>query len=194
MADRYDRRDRQNRQDNQRMDAALSIQPLDLASPALDGVIALYNTVWGKSGAGAASADAQIRRHAGYPGFKAVVALTPGGEAAGFAYGYTDTPGQWWHERVAEHLGPERTARELTESFCVTELAVRPSHRRRGLGRRLLAALLADLPHPAATLSTQRDNLPARALYEAAGWDYLIERMRFVPGDQEWVVMRRRLR
>jgi ribosomal protein S18 acetylase RimI-like enzyme len=175
-------------------DVTLTILPLDPASPMLKSVIALYNAVWGKSGAGATSADAQIRRHAGYPGFKAVVALTPEGQAVGFAYGYTNTPGQWWHERVAENLGAERTARELTGSFCVTELAVMSSHRRRGLGRRLLAQLLADLPHRAATLSTQRDNLAARALYEAAGWDYLIERMRFVPGDQEWVVMRRRLR
>lgn len=174
--------------------ASIAIQPLDLTAPALDGAIALYNAVWGKSGAGAASADAQIRRHASYPGFKGVVAIGPDGRTVGFAYGYTDTPGQWWHERVAENLGVERTARELTGSFCVTELAVAPRYRRRGLGRRLLDALLAGLPLPAATLSTQRDNLPARALYEAAGWEYLIERMRFVPGDQEWVVMRRRLR
>lgn len=176
-------------------DTPITIQPLaDLAGPALDDVIALYNAVWGKSGAGAAAADAQIRRHPRYPGFKAVVARAPDGRAVGFAYGYTDTPGQWWHERVAEHLGVERTARDLTGSFCVTELAVAPSQRRRGLGRRLFATLLAGLPHTAATLSTQRDNLPARALYEAAGWEYLIERMRFTPGDREWVVMRRRLR
>jgi len=175
-------------------DAPISIQPLALSSSALDGVIALYNAVWGKSGAGAASADAQIRRHASYPGFKAVVALARDGRAVGFAYGYTDTPGQWWHERVAEQLGVERTARELTGSFCVTELAVAPSHRRHGLGRRLLDTLFVGLPHAAATLSTQRDNLPARALYEAAGWEYLIARMRFTPGDREWVIMRRRLR
>ncbi len=175
-------------------DTPITIQPLDLAGSALDDVIALYNAVWGKSGAGAAAVDAQIRRHPRYPGFKAVVARAPDDRAVGFAYGYTNAPGQWWHERVAEHLGAERTAGELTGSFCVTELAVLPSHRRHGLGRRLLAALLADLPHAAATLSTQRDNRPARALYEAAGWDYLIARMRFTPGDREWVVMRRRLR
>jgi ribosomal protein S18 acetylase RimI-like enzyme len=54
----------------------------------------------------------------------------------------------------------------------INEIGVAPTHRRRGLGRRLLAALLAHgraLGCTEAWLGTEDDNLPARRLYEAAG-------------------------
>ena len=54
----------------------------------------------------------------------------------------------------------------------INELGVAPAHRRRGIGRRLLDALLAHgraLGCTEAWLGTEEDNLPARRLYEGAG-------------------------
>ena len=54
----------------------------------------------------------------------------------------------------------------------INEVGVAPSHRRRGIGRRLLEALLAHgraLGCTEAWLGTEPDNVAARALYESAG-------------------------
>ncbi len=54
----------------------------------------------------------------------------------------------------------------------INELGVAPTHRRLGVGRRLLEALLArgrTLGCTEAWLGTEADNEPARALYEQAG-------------------------
>jgi hypothetical protein len=50
--------------------------PFDRHSPHLDAISALCERVWGGAGA-----TAQVARHATYPGFKGIVALTPGGGA-----------------------------------------------------------------------------------------------------------------
>jgi aminoglycoside 6'-N-acetyltransferase I len=54
----------------------------------------------------------------------------------------------------------------------INEVGVAPTHRRRGIGRRLLDALLAHgrtLGCTEAWLGTEEDNVPARGLYESAG-------------------------
>jgi aminoglycoside 6'-N-acetyltransferase I len=54
----------------------------------------------------------------------------------------------------------------------INEVGVAPAYRRRGIGRRLLGALLAHgrvLGCTEAWLGTEEDNLPARRLYESAG-------------------------
>jgi aminoglycoside 6'-N-acetyltransferase I len=54
----------------------------------------------------------------------------------------------------------------------INEVGVAPTHRRRGIGRRLLDALLAHgrtLGCTEAWLGTEEDNVPARGLYERAG-------------------------
>jgi aminoglycoside 6'-N-acetyltransferase I len=52
----------------------------------------------------------------------------------------------------------------------INEVGVAPSHRRRGIGRRMLDAMLAHgkaLGCTEAWLGTEEDNLPARRLYES---------------------------
>ena len=166
--------------------APAHLVPFDRHSPHLDAISALCERVWGGAGA-----TAQVARHATYPGFKGIVALTPGGEVAGYVYGATALAGQWWTEQIAPLLGAERTARVLIGSFAVTELAVAPEHRRHGLARQLMQVVLADLPQPQATLSTECDNTAARALYEQLGFTYLIERMSFTAAGVPYVVMHR---
>src|SRR5215218_3161632 len=54
----------------------------------------------------------------------------------------------------------------------INEVGVASSHRRRGIGRLLMQALLAHgrrLGCTEAWLGTEHDNVPARALYEALG-------------------------
>lgn len=165
-----------------------NLRPFDLDSSLLRGVLAVYKEVWGGDGK-----EYALYRHATYPGFKGVAALNAGGQVIGAIYGYTDGPGQWWHDHIAAVLGPTETARWLTGTFAVTELAVRQAYRRLGLGRQLLEVALRGLPNTGATLSTQVDNLPARRLYESAGWTYLIDHMRFGPDPTEYVIMRREL-
>jgi GNAT superfamily N-acetyltransferase len=75
-----------------------------------------------------------LARHAALPGFRAAVAWAAGAEPAGFGYGHTSLPGQWWHDRAAAALPSERVARWLHEPFVVVELAVRPRLQRRGIG------------------------------------------------------------
>jgi len=52
----------------------------------------------------------------------------------------------------------------------IATLAVHPSYRRRGVGRRLLAECEARLDAPLVRLTVRLDNLPAIALYESAGY------------------------
>lgn len=170
-----------------------AIVPWTPDSPHFPAVLALFDRVWPERGDEGSGISAQTRRHATYPDFKGIAALTPAGELVGLAYGTADLPGMWWHEHIAPVLGPEATARHLTGSFAVTELAVAPEWRRRGLATRLMRELLAGLPHARATLSTERHNAAARALYERLGFAYLVESMVFTPDDAPYVIMGRPL-
>lgn len=154
-------------------------------------VVALYARVWPREDA--AAHEAIMRRHATYPDYKGLLAVAASGALAGFVYGATALPEQWWTQRIAAVLGPECTARDLVGSFAVTELAVAPEWRQQGVGERLMRSLLSGLPHDRATLSTEVHNTAARHLYERLGLTYLVERMEFTPGDVSYVVMHRRL-
>ncbi|MGY1713106.1 GNAT family N-acetyltransferase [Geodermatophilus sp. SYSU D01106] len=72
----------------------------------------------------------------------------------------------------------------------VDRLVVDPAHARRGTGRALVAAVLAGAGGRRVTVSTGRDNTPARRLYAQAGFRETGER-EVLPGlwvvDAEWV-------
>jgi len=77
----------------------------------------------------------------------------------------------------------------------VQTLAVAPEEQGRGLGRRLLADLLAEADRrhaPAVLLEVRADNAPARALYASAGFAEIATRRGYYDGGQvDGVVMRR---
>jgi ribosomal protein S18 acetylase RimI-like enzyme len=98
------------------------------------------------------------------PGFR-LVASYDGGQLVGFAYGYTKAPGDWW--RHADRPPVETIG--AAEKFAVMEWAVLPSRRGKGIGRRLLEALLAGRPEPYATLAVNPAS-DARIIYERWGW------------------------
>ena len=95
------------------------------------------------------------------------------GRILGFAYGYTGRRGQWWSDQVAERVPRELAERWLDGHFEFVELAVHPDHQRQGLGGALHDALLDDLPHARALLSTWTEDYPARLLYLNRGWQVL---------------------
>ncbi|HLL69070.1 MAG TPA: GNAT family N-acetyltransferase [Micromonosporaceae bacterium] len=98
------------------------------------------------------------------PGFDLVVARDAG-RLVGFACGHTMPAGRWW--RSAEQPPPAHIA--ATDTFAVREWAVLGAHRRRGIGRRLMAELLAGRPEPWATLVVNLD-ADAWAIYQRWGW------------------------
>jgi ribosomal-protein-alanine N-acetyltransferase len=78
------------------------------------------------------------------------VVRTPGGPIAGFC--------AFW---------------KVVDQIHINNLAVRPEHRRQGIGRVLLERILEDaarLGAPNATLEVRRSNTAARRLYERAGF------------------------
>jgi ribosomal protein S18 acetylase RimI-like enzyme len=118
-------------------------------------------------------ARSQLPTHTRRRDFRCAIARE-GGELVGFAYGYTGEAGQFWTEWVRERI-PADLAEGLGGHFEFVELAVLPDHQRRGIGSALHDALLADLPHQRALLSTLREDTAARRLYLRRGWRVLWE-------------------
>jgi ribosomal protein S18 acetylase RimI-like enzyme len=110
-------------------------------------------------------------------------APTPDGEQlVGFGYGYLVAPGQWWHDQVRAALDRRTAKRWLPGAFEVCELHVHPDTQSRGLGRRLLHALVEGVDAPVALLSTPDADTKAFRLYHADGFVDLARGHHF-PGD-----------
>jgi ribosomal protein S18 acetylase RimI-like enzyme len=124
-------------------------------------------------------------QHTERPGFRAVGAFaeSPEGEQlVGFGYGYQVAPGQWWHDQVRAALDRRTAKRWLPEAFEVCELHVHPEHQSKGIGRRLLHALVEGVANPTALLSTPDADTKAFRLYRADGFVDLVREYHF-PGD-----------
>ncbi|MBA3822847.1 MAG: hypothetical protein H0X24_02945 [Ktedonobacterales bacterium] len=133
----------------------------------------------------------QLLRHGTLPGFTGCVARDTATERIqGMVYGFSNLPGQWWRDRVAQAMGPTRTQDLLDDSFCLMELGIIRAARRQGIAEALVGAVLAQQPHPQALLSTQSDNRGALAFYLATGWHVVAPRMSFglgfAPYDILW--------
>ena len=121
-----------------------------------------------------------FKRHMQRSGFRCMAAWDPDPtRLAGFAYGYSSAPGQWWHELVKStlqsRLGQEQASFWLGDTFELVELAVRPAWQGQGIGGRLHDLLLEGLPHRTALLSTLKAETSALHLYHKRGWVTLID-------------------
>jgi ribosomal protein S18 acetylase RimI-like enzyme len=121
-------------------------------------------------------------RHTAYPGFRCRVALEDETELVGFGYGYTTTPGQWWHDLVRRAIGGAVATEWLVDAFELSEIHVLPKYQGLGIGRRLLASLAHELPHRAMVLSTPDSDTRAFRLYRSLGFVDLTRNYLF-PGD-----------
>lgn len=152
----------------------------------LDGFVAVYGAAFAgppyhRDEREAHEFGRSLTLHLKRAGFCAMVATTPEGAAAGFAYGYLSLPGQWWRDHVAPALGWERAAAWLGDAFQLAELAVAPAWQGRGLGAALHDALLDRVATPRAVLSTLDSSTVAFGMYRRRGWEQLLADFRF-PG------------
>jgi ribosomal protein S18 acetylase RimI-like enzyme len=88
-------------------------------------------------------------------------------------------------------LGRQRG--EIEDLWRLVFPQVHPDVRRGGIDGRLHDALLEGLKSPTAVLSTQRDNGAAIALYEARGWQIILDEIAFGDEGPPYVVMGRDL-
>ena len=122
------------------------------------------------------------RRHTSNAGFQCRAAVDEDGALIGFGYGYTTSPGQWWHDLVRKAMAPDTAADWLAASFELSELHVLPERQGNGLGRLLLMALADGIPHRAMLLSTPDFDTRAFRLYRHLGFVDLARHYLF-PGD-----------
>ncbi|HUZ56071.1 MAG TPA: GNAT family N-acetyltransferase [Streptosporangiaceae bacterium] len=141
-----------------------------------------------------------MRRHAGYPAFKALQARAAvaggdngSGQVLGFTYGFRGQPGQWWYDAVqsalAHTIGSALTANWLTDCLEVAEIHVRKDRQRRGIGTALLMALTAGRTERTAMLSTPDQDTTARRLYRRMGFCDLLTGYSFPGGSPPYAVM-----
>jgi broad specificity phosphatase PhoE/ribosomal protein S18 acetylase RimI-like enzyme len=148
------------------------------AAAAADELVEVYRAAFGAPGydeppeAARRFRDEQLGRHVERDGFRCTT-LRVQDRLVGFAYGYTGERGQWWSDQVARSAPPEVVDRWLGGHFEVVEIAVEPAHQGRGFATALHDALLLDLPHRRALLTTYRDDRPAPRLYRRLGWRLL---------------------
>jgi ribosomal protein S18 acetylase RimI-like enzyme len=160
-------------------------KPDDLAR-RLDDVVAVYGEAMGYRSELREARRGYIATHLRRPGFRAVATLTTEGQLAGFGYGYTSVPGQWWHDQVNAALSEDARKTWLTDCFEVVELHVRPAAQGHGLGDRQLRALLTMASGNTTLLSTpEADEQTSRAwrLYRRFGFVDVLRDFRF-PGDE----------
>ncbi len=161
--------------------------PLEPGGPWFDDAVRLYCATWPDDEGAITEFFTRYARMLDYHGLVAV----RDGRLAGFGFGVRSLPGNWWHDKVAEQVGPEHPA--LRDAWTLVDLAVAPEERGRGIGGALMEALLAAQPCPRALLSTEVDNVTARQLYERHGWTYLHPGFMFVEGRPAYTIMRREL-
>jgi GNAT superfamily N-acetyltransferase len=140
-----------------------------------------------------------MRRHAGYPEFRALHARAEGshggdsGPVLAFSYGFHGEPGQWWYDAVsaalARTLGPALAAGWLADCLEVAEVHVRKGQQRRGIGTRMLKALMDGRPERTALLSTPDRDTTARRLYRRMGFRDLLTGYSFPGGSPPYAVM-----
>ena len=158
--------------------------------PFVEHIVDIYREAFGQAPyfksdaevhAFAATFPHQMRR----PGFRCVIAREEETQSIlGFAYGYTGTARQWWHDLVVQKMTPTEAEDWMTDVFEVVELAVYPAAHGHGYGGRIHDALLQGRPHRTAVLSTYQVETNAMKMYEKRGWITLLSDFIF-PGYRE---------
>jgi len=151
----------------------------------LDDVIAVYGAAMGYPADLLETRRGYVAVHAKRSGFRAVATLDEDDTLLGFAYGYTSSAGQWWHDQVRAALRRDARRTWLSDCFELVELHVHPAAQGNGIGGYQLRALLAGVTHRTVLLSTpEADESASRAwrLYRRFGFGDVLRNFYF-PGD-----------
>jgi GNAT superfamily N-acetyltransferase len=103
------------------------------------------------------------------PGFVLAEARN-GGYLVGYAAGMPLRPSTSWWRELTTPLPDDVTAEHPGRTFAVTDLVVRASWRRQGIGRELHDLLLAGRPEERATLTLLPGAAAAQHAFRAWGW------------------------
>src|SRR5215469_7045017 len=103
------------------------------------------------------------------PGF-VLAAAHRGGYLIGYAAGMPLRPSTSWWRDLTTPLSADVTAEYPGRTFALTELLVRPSWRRQGIGRALHDLILDGRAEERATLTVPPDAAAAQAAFRSWGW------------------------
>lgn len=103
------------------------------------------------------------------PGF-ALAEARHGGYLVGYAAGMPLRPSTSWWRDLTTPLPPDLTAEHQGRTFALTELAVRASWRRQGIGRALHDLILAGRTEERATVTASPNAAAAQAAFRSWGW------------------------
>lgn len=93
-----------------------------------------------------------------------------GGYLVGYASGFPLRPSTSWWRHLTTALPGDVTAEHPGRTFAVTDLAVRASWRRQGIGAALHDLVLANRPEERATLTVLPAATPAQIAFRNWGW------------------------
>jgi GNAT superfamily N-acetyltransferase len=132
-----------------------------------EDLFALAAEVYGKDRDPDAVRRARVWRR--QPGF-ALVEARHGGYLVGYASGMPLRPSTSWWRGLTTALPEDFTAEHPGRTFAVTELLVRASWRRQGIGRELHELLLAGRGEERAALTVPPGAAAAQAALRSWGW------------------------
>ena len=112
-----------------------------------------------------------------------------GDTPVGMAYGGTCSPDQWFYAVVTDGMSDIMRTLWFENAFEIIELAVLPAYQGNGIGGQLHDALLADLSHKTAVLSTINIKTAALHLYQNRGWQPIRENFSFPNVDRTYQIL-----
>jgi len=108
-------------------------------------------------------------RQAQSPGFRTIIARREE-MLVGFVYGLPLSVGTGWWNGLEPKMPAGFVEENGSRTLAVIDLAVLPSERGKGLGRRLMSELLSSGPQERATLASAPHAVENHQMYERWGW------------------------
>ena len=161
----------------------LNFLPLNPTSPYVMDAIKIYDEYI------PSSLDYQehfFRSHMRRPGYVGILAQIDH-KIVGFAFGSYSLVGQWWHDKVVNHVGFEHPA--LQSAWVLTQFNVLEAYRNQSIGKMLLAEIIEQQTKSNLLLSTQVANTGAQRFYKRLGWYVLHEGFVFSSGDEPYKIL-----